>query len=121
MNITLETHDDAVLTDVTAEWFDREDNLPDRLVITCTPGHTQVSMRYAADQGDNVFLVRVWSGFLNTTIRVRPEGAEEQDKVFDCYLVPDVTRKDVGVLRILFLKNVLEGGEGGHSSSSGSG
>ncbi len=121
MNIYYDHDPGALLTDVNADWRTEETGLPNRITFTCIPAHTGITYRFAAHEDTGDFMIRVWSGFLNSTIRVRAENQEERDALFDAIVVPDETAKVFGTIRLLFLKNVREEVPSGNSSSSSAG
>ena len=121
MNIYYDHEPGALLADVNAEWRAEETGLPNRIAFTCVPAHTGITYRFAAHEGQGDFLIRVWSGFLNCTIRLRAENQAERDALFDAIVVPDETAKPFGTIRLLFLKNVREEVPPNTSSSSSAG
>lgn len=121
MNIYKDAEPDALLTQINVEWKTYEPGLPNRIVFSCYPAHTGITYRFAADEDNGQCLIRVWSGFLNNTIRVVPESPEEADALFDAVIVPDETQKPYGTVRLLFLKNVIETVPANSSSSSSAG
>ena len=118
MNIYKDAEPDALLAEINVEWKTYEVGLPNRVIFTCVPAHTGITYRFAAHETGHQFLIRVWSGFLNNTIRLVPESPEEADALFDSVIVPDETAKVFGTIRLLFLKNVIEDVPANSSSSS---
>lgn len=118
MRIYNEPEPGALLAEVNAEWKPYEIGLPNRLIFTCVPAHTGITYRFAAQESVNRFLIRIWSGFLNSTLYIEPESPEERDALFDAVIVPDETSKPFGTIRLLFLRNVIESVQGNSSSSS---
>lgn len=121
MNIYKDAEPDALLSQINVEWKTYEVGLPNRVIFTCVPAHTGITYRFAAHEDVGQFLIRVWSGFLNNTIRIVPESPEEADALFDAVIVPDETQKTFGTIRLLFLKNVIESVPANSSSSSSAG
>lgn len=121
MNIRIEHEPGALLAGLNAEWKDEETGLPNRIIFTCDPAHTQINYRYAAHQETHNFLIRVWSGFLNSTIYITAETLGERDALFDADVVPDEINKPFGTIRLLFIKRLHESVPSPTSSSSSGG